>query len=152
MKISKAALVFLWTVVIPGLILAIISSDIEAYFGGDRLRMMTAIILLLLLTLWSSYIYSVRNKKEFLKQYDLFKETRELKPEDLDFHRIKPGESVKSRLRPYYDIYIPRTAIPFERRDDKVTSIDPSQIFTEEQLSSFLESSSGLLLIGGPTD
>ncbi|MFS8082573.1 MAG: tetratricopeptide repeat protein, partial [Ginsengibacter sp.] len=152
MKISKATIFFLWTVVIPGIAFAVISSDIEAYFEGEPLRIAFVFILTLLLAFLSWDKYSNLIRKELISQYELFKGTHELEPEDLGFQQIEPSETIKPGLRPYYDIYIPRTAIPFERRDDTMSSINPSQIYTEEQLGAFLENSSGLLLIGGPTE
>lgn len=105
-----------------------------------------------ILAFLSWYTYSIRNEEELRNQYGLFKEARKLEPEDLGFQRIQPGETVKGVLRPYYDAYISRTAIPYDRKDDEEIVIDSSQSYTEEQLREYLEHSSGLLLIGGPTE
>jgi len=152
MKISRLAIISFWTIVVPGIIFSIISDSIRDYFLDYPLGIAVVVALLSFLGFLSWDRLSTKKREELLSQFELLKETHKLEPEDLGFQQIKPGELVKPGLRPYYDIYIPRTAIPFERRDEKVTSIDPSQIYTEEQLSSFLENSSGLLLIGGPTE
>ena len=47
---------------------------------------------------------------EAAKHFDLFKEAKDLLPEDLDFQKQKPGTKPNPDYRPYNETYIPRKA------------------------------------------
>jgi tetratricopeptide (TPR) repeat protein len=152
MKISKTAVSSFWRVVIPGFAISILSENVRIFLSDDPLRVAVTVFLLAVLGFLSWYICSVRDDEELRNEYKLFVETNKLDPKHFGFQQREPGDHIPIGYRPYYDAYIPRKAIPYNRRNDKEIDIDSSQIYSEEQLGAILKQYSSLLLIGKPTE
>ena len=79
--------------------------------------------------------------------FDLLKPAQDVEPDDFGFQVVDPGDEVDPRFRPHYEMYVPRTAVPFESRDNAGSG----QERDTQDLRSELEEGSGLVLIGSPT-
>jgi len=139
----------IWNSIVIGFGISIFSDDVKDYVLNNPVKTFIGVLLFFI---GSSIFFLIWRKQELKEQFALFKESHLLTPEDLRFKRINPGQKVSTDYRPYYDTYIPRTAINFSDRDKEFSLIDPAQIYSEKQLIHFLKNSSGLLLIGGPTE
>lgn len=82
------------------------------------------------------------------KCFDLLKPATRLRPEDLNFQVLEPGEHPTQDKRPFYEgaAYVARTAVPYQHAGES-----PRQ-FHEEDLVDELRNNNGFVLLGPPPD
>ncbi len=98
--------------------------------------------LLLMLSGLGSRAASIDATNEFA----LIKPVLNLVPEDLGFKSMQPGDPDPIAGRPFYEVYIPRTAVPYEDHKAGVftTGID------EKAIGAKLAQGHGVLFVGSP--
>jgi hypothetical protein len=72
----------------------------------------------------------------------------DLRPEDLRFQPVEPGEDADRRRRPFYSFYVPRKAV--ERPSGRNPA--PPRSFDEGDLAERLRAGEGFVLLGQPLD
>ena|SRR5829696_7768542 len=82
------------------------------------------------------------HRREARKSFALLKPADELRPEDLGFQMIQPGEAPDPHKRPFYSLYIPRSASEENR----------NRTYTEAELVEGLQAGRSLVLLGEPLD
>lgn len=145
MIINKKILYIFWIVIIAGIFTSSISGIVQDFLS-DSINIAIFLFLIILLALFSFSRIKTLNKQEIEREYRLIKKTKDLKPKDLGFIEMEPGEILKSTERPYFKTYIQREAIPYE------TNSAPSRTYNEQDLSHMLEKGDNILLVGNPTE
>ncbi len=102
------ALLWVWGTLIVGIGINWVSSVIEWKSLQDHPWLAGAG--LLLLAGGTGWTYRFYRFAEAAKHFALFKEAKDLLPEDLDFQEQKPGAKPNPDYRPYNTTYIPRKA------------------------------------------
>jgi hypothetical protein len=103
------------------------------------LGIILALLLLGILRLVAGRSY---RRHEAPKSFALLKRADELRPEDLGFQMLRPGEPSDPHKRPFYPLYIPRSASEENR----------GSTYTEAELVEELQAGRNLLLLGQPLD
>jgi tetratricopeptide (TPR) repeat protein len=99
--------------------------------------MIVALLGLGLISLWVRRSYRYHEAR---KGFALIKSATKLRPVDLGFQELKPGERLRLLGRPYYPTYIAREAF----------AQDTDRTFDEEALVEELKAKKGFVLLGPP--
>lgn len=93
-------------------------------------------------------IESDQSRVEQLKQqFALCKNAEDLRPQDLGFQPIWPGQPADPHFRPYHATYVPRTIVLAE----DAANTQHSVTFTESDLRDELRGQTSFMLLGPPT-
>jgi tetratricopeptide (TPR) repeat protein len=166
-----------WGILVVGLILGVLGNHLYAHLpealsvlGQYQLWILLLVLFMGALSLWSWCDHTRRQRQEetqkrfkakedtrreaaardhlLRQEFALFKPVSELRPEDLGFHALKPGDTINPADRPIYPIYIPRRAIAYDHRTDP----DGQYGFDEVHLAQELRHGRGLVLLGQPLE
>ena len=96
----------------------------------------------------TGWTYRFYRYAEAIKHFALCKEAKDLRPEDLDFRKQKPGTPPNPDYRPFNDTYIPRKAVA-SHATPRTTSVSDAPM-EEPMLVNLLRTGQGLVFIGPP--
>lgn len=152
MRSVWAVITFIWTVVIAGIVVNLISSraDIFVAKGAGRAYLPVSAGVLALLLVFTALVWGLQRTRTSRGQFALFKKTSDLVPQDLGFVEVvASGNGIEKGHRPYVEgIYIKRNAVPYQERHSE----SPTRVFAESDVAAILAVGGRVLLVGQPTE